>query len=75
MNKVHKVATMKHCKKSMNWEKIQKDIEDLKLKKKKIRQSFMFDEKLYKDFEKAVGKDNITKALSLLMKAYLENAN
>ena len=58
----------------MNWEKVKEEIEELKHKKAKIRQSFMFDAKLYKDFEKAVGKDNVTKALAVLMKAYLEKS-
>lgn len=59
----------------MNWDKVKENIEDLKNKKQKIRQSFMFDAKLYKDFEKAVGKDNVSKALSILMTAYLEKQN
>ena len=56
----------------MNWEKIINEIEELKREPNKIRQSFVFDEKLYKEFEKAVGAKNVGKALSVLMKAFLD---
>lgn len=57
----------------MNWEKFEKEVLVLKKTKKDyIRQNLIFEKDLYMKFKNVVGDGNVSKALNILMRGYLE---